>query len=300
VFGPSAKEVRFNYTAEFTTKDADKDPIDLAYAHSIHLYGILSTPEMTKKYGVNPKRVGGMGVPRSDIDLTIRKVETNSDGSIRIRYSASGKMLLHLAAVEKVLKDGSITVPMPDDLEAIYDEKCTDEHYNSLGDYWYFWNPFRKGCKYLSDEPYTTPVEIKFNPATEPNLDVMARLDLLRGDNRNGREFLIYTFHGFGDSPSKNDDGRLNYESFHEFLRSEGFEERIESKSFTRPRHEFTKTLTLADGTEIDVRIRSERNDQDFRVGLRSRLHDLITEQLRQQTGQPDRHTDSWEISLRE
>lgn len=256
VFGPNAVEVRFNYTAEFVTADYSTDPTDLAYQHSSHLYGVLSTPEMVEKHGLPADLIGGIGVPRSDITFTIRQT-SGSGGKLFVRYSASGKMLLHKKAAARIMRQQKIVLPMPMDLDTIYDRNCTDEHYDSPGDYWYFWNPFREGCAHLAASPYSTEVEIRFNSSVTPNQSVTARLDLLRGDNQNGKEFSIYVVHGFNETTSRRDEGRLNYNDFHRYLRKNKFKERINVNSTSRELRTFTKPLTLPNGEEIEVVVRS-------------------------------------------
>lgn len=230
VFGPSATEVRFNYTTSFVTSDDESSAEEVAALHVQHLYGVMTTPELTRHFGLNPEKVGGIGVPRSDWRVFVKNDSINNNRR-EIRYSVSGKVLMHKRVAKHLLESGELRLPLPAEIDNFYDRNCTDAHYNSLGDFWYFWNPYRKGCEYLGRAPFAQQVAIRINSTSQPDTSVKARLDLLRGDNRNGSEFLIYAVHGFSESSKKESD--------------EG------------PEHIFELPLALPDGTEILVRVRS-------------------------------------------
>jgi hypothetical protein len=146
---------------------------------------------------------------------------------------------------------------LPADLTTIYDKKCTDPHYDSFGDFWYFWDPLTdSNCRYLSKSPQSNTISIAISSGAKTSPDVTPRLDLLRGDNGNGKTLSIYVVHGFNESStSRNDDGRVCFKELNEHLLATGFKETIERRDNSRPLYVYTKTMTLA-GKEVDVEIR--------------------------------------------
>lgn len=263
VLGPSVQEVNFQYSAEFITSE-DLDAESLAQDHANYMFGLLQSPELVRQYGLDYDLVGGIANPRSLMTIRVQSVKETSDGRTAIRYSAWAPLLMHKKAAARALREGQIVLPMPVDMDDIYDKKCTDPHYESFGDYWYFWNPYQAGCDYLLRSPYTKQVALKIKPGRQVNEDVNVRLDLLRGDNGNGELFSIYVIHGFNESADAKDDGRLNFEELNEYLRGAGFVESIERKNPKRPLYTYTKELRIRGGQKVQVEVKHLLVDTDL------------------------------------
>ena len=255
VISPSATEVTVSYTASFLATDTSVIALNsmakltaAAEDHASHLFGILHSPTMVRKYGLNPNKIEGLGGPRMPHDISrikTRSVKTNEGEQTEITYSLRGKMLIHNAAAKTWLRDGSVTLPLPYDLKNLYDKDCTDEHYDSLGDYWYFYDPFRQGCTRLSEEPIAKNVAIRVSPSTNKVVELNPRFDLLRGDNGNGSLFSIYTINGFSESATaRGDDGRQNYKELITSLKDRGFSERIADSHNDRTLRIFEKVVS--------------------------------------------------------
>ena len=75
-------------------------------------------------------------------------------------------MILHKKVADRLLKTGYLDLPLPANPYEIYDPACTDEHYSEFSDFWYFYDPFRQGCEYLSAPPKAVIVRITIT-ATE-------------------------------------------------------------------------------------------------------------------------------------
>jgi len=163
---------------------------------------------------------------------------------------------LHRQVAVQLLKSGHFEIPLPADLTTIYNIKCTDPYYPSEGDYWYFYDPFRKGCEYLSQAPFANVVSLKIAPATKRKMDQTPRLDLLRGSNGNGDDFIVYVIHGFAESTtSPRDDGRVNFRQFEAYMGQRGFEREILRKDPRRPLSLHTKTVALATGGLMNIKV---------------------------------------------
>lgn len=257
IIGPQVEEVKFQYTTTFETPvDADEQSDEeRAQLHASHLFGLFHSPKMVARFGIT-EGIGGIGAPRSQMKIKILKSEVDRD-IVRVKYSNSGKMILHKKAAEKIIAATELVVPMPTNPYTIYDEKCTDEHYNSFGDYWYFYDPFRKGCNYLLKKPLATEVHIAIKAVEYKKIQTMMQLPQVRGNNGNGDLLSIYVIHGYESDPKdKEDSGRINFEEFNAYLRKNNFtEDKVKSA-----RHSsllvFTKDITLDNGKTVNVEIK--------------------------------------------
>lgn len=264
VIAPSAQEVKFSYEATFVAKGEVNargkvvDPETLASDHAQHMLGLFHSPTLIEKFQIDPNQVGGIGAPKMPFKISIvSATKSDQDGKVLIKYRNSGLMLLHNNAAKALLQSGTFEVPLPYDVTKIYNIKCTDSHYTSEGDYWYFYDPYRDGCQYLLESPYAQLTKINIQPSTKRKIDQSPRLDLLRGDNGNGSLFSIYAIDGFAESStSRSDEGRENFKDLNQYLTEQGFKLDIENRRNTQPLYRFTKSLVLANGKKIDVEVK--------------------------------------------
>lgn len=257
IMGPSVTEVKYSYTATFEqADDADEDDdITRAEFHASHMFGIFHSPTLISKY-VGPRSViGGVGAPRSQMRVRVLS-STSVDGVTTIKYSNSGKMILHKKAAEKILKTGILTLPLPTNPYEIYDAKCTDEYYQEFGDYWYFYDPYRRGCTHLSKEPLATMVNLKITPAEYKKIELSPKLPLLRGNNGNGDLFQIYVINGYEEDGSSQDDpGYLNFIELRESLKDRGFTVSTKRPKTKIPMNIYSKFVELDNGKTIEIEI---------------------------------------------
>ena len=272
IIGPSVSEVKFSYTATFQqAEDADQDDdLTRAQFHASHIFGIFHSPTMVSKY-VGPSAViGGVGAPRSQMRIRVLSSKTE-DGVTTIRYSNSGKMILHKKAAAKALKDGVLTLPMPANPYEIYDAKCTDEYYQDFGDYWYFYDPFRRGCSYLSKEPMATMVDLKITRTEYKKLELTSKLPLIRGNNGNGDLFQIYIIYGYAEDGSSQDDpGYINFNEVRDMLIERGFKVSSKRPRTKIPMNIYSKFIELDNGKTIEVEINHLL--VDTAIGTRSKV----------------------------
>ncbi len=256
IVGPSAVEVNYSYYAEFINEVTD--PSIAAREHARHLFGIFHSPRLVSQFGLSPFKFGGIGAPRNDQEIKGQILEIIHPMQMRVGYTLKGKLILHKDVAAKLIAARKLTIPMPYQMNRIYNRNCTDSHYQSLGDYWYFYDQYRYGCEYISKPPYSKPVEITITPSETRDLPPRPRLDLVRGDNDNGDLFAISIIHGFAnDSRKKGDEGRMNYQALHQFLKKEGFKSIKIDDEFENPLVRFEKDIKLVNGQNVHIQIDS-------------------------------------------
>jgi hypothetical protein len=258
ILGPSVTEVKYSYTTTFQAPE-DNDLGDdeaLANFHASHIFGIFTSPTIISKL-IGPNSVtGGVGAPRTQMKIKILSSEV-ADGLVTIKYSNSGKMILNEKAAKKLIAKGTLNLPLPTNPYEIYNEKCTDQHYNSFGDFWYFYDPFRTGCEYLSQEPMATKVEIKITENEYKKLDLTPKLPQLRGDNTNGDLFSIYIISGYyEDGSDKEDPGFENFAEIRNTFEDMGFKVKSRGINTNKPLNIYTKSIKLDNGNVIDVEVK--------------------------------------------
>ncbi|AZZ36550.1 hypothetical protein CIK05_07025 [Bdellovibrio sp. qaytius] len=263
ILSPNATEVDFTYEAmvEAPLDESFTDSIDAARFQAQHMFGIFTSPTVVKGMGINPDEIHGIGGPKSQSEVLILSEEVfekNKKQMVRIQYKNSGQMILQNKAAAKVLAKGYFNVPLPTNPFKVYRKKCTDSHYNTFGDNWYFYDPYREGCESLSQAPLAQNVVIQVKKAKTRNIQRSAELPLLRGDNGNGDLFSIYLIHGFSADPKdEQDDGRLNYKTAHNYLIENGFTAERLKKSSPYPLNLYKKTVTLSTGETIHIEVKS-------------------------------------------
>jgi hypothetical protein len=258
VISPAAQEVTFSYKAQFVTQTNDEtSDEDISYYHATHLFGVFHSAGFGKKFNLKYHKVEGIGAIRSNLKIKILQSRSDAFGNRVITYSANGKMLLQNVVLKTIRDQKKMLVPMPYQLDHIYDQNCTDEYYDSLADYWYFFNPFKKGCEFLLDLPYTKNVEIFISEGTSQVKNAQMDLVSLRSNNQNSSKFSIYVIHGFAESSkNKYDDGRIAFQQFNDYLKNLKFNEKKLYENTSRPLHIYTKRLDLEDGKNIEVEIK--------------------------------------------
>lgn len=94
-------------------------------------------------------------VPKGDHVVTDIKVLDQKGTIMNISYHYKGTAVIANGA------KNSYDIIMPINPATIYKTSmvgkhnpCTDEHYQSEGDFWYFWNPYQSGCKLVQDKDY--------------------------------------------------------------------------------------------------------------------------------------------------
>ncbi len=187
------------------TKEEAKEHID---NQLLHLYGPMSVAT-------------AYGVPKGEHVTKITKLEKQDDG-YRIRYDYEGTIQVKKGPRTKY----TVTLPRSPDEEFIYaaglNKKevnlCTDDHYNSYDDFWYFWNPRMPKCPLEEGKHYDLVTgDLERIPNTKLSYPEYSRLV-----NPKTQTIPIYVFFG-KDDEDQNDNPMtskdLNAKTYRAFRR---------------------------------------------------------------------------------
>jgi hypothetical protein len=146
--------IRFHSQVEVSAFKAPTDrQVSEAIENQIHmLAGPMIFGDDKGHLTLSPKRthaISGIQVAADPIRPGVQLISYDYDGEAVIDQNPPKRIPVILAfrpdqtykASRALLKTGE-TNP------------CTDDHYQSLGDFWYFWSPLRDGCKLVRDKDY--------------------------------------------------------------------------------------------------------------------------------------------------
>lgn len=144
--------VTFTHTVEFTSaKKPTRDQVLKAIDRQLwHLFGPLAEAKM-------------YAAPKGDHQVSgvsQASKKSGTDDTWEVSYTYQGTMQIKNGPVK------SFYLYLPVNPDTVYEDSavgrrypCTDDHYSSEGDFWYFWNPYKKGCRLEEGTHFT-----KFQP----------------------------------------------------------------------------------------------------------------------------------------
>lgn len=97
---------------------------------------------------------------------------------------------------------------------------CTDEHYNSEGDFWYFWNPYQDGCPIDGGDLVGVQTDLSPLPVTRGTYPEYAKL---YGENGNGNVLQVSYLVGVDENFQNGDLGKKTFRDAFAGLRNAGF-----------------------------------------------------------------------------
>jgi hypothetical protein len=137
--------LEFNGVVEYNTTSANPQERTLRNhieAQLEHIVGPMSEAEYT-------------AVPKGNHTVSNIKILKKVGNSLQVSYKYKG------TAVVENGPTGTYPITMPVNPKTIYqkamvgeENPCTDHHYQSEGDFWYFWSPDRAGCKLVKGKDY--------------------------------------------------------------------------------------------------------------------------------------------------
>lgn len=201
------------------------------------------------------------GTPKSGPDFIRKSVTSGSGGFYTIAYSFDrtavfkNKIADNQSSIEIVLprnyKQAYIKgmVDISEALELYADDRwatddinkhqahgntqinlCTDLHYNSEGDFWYFWNPFRKGCPLGAADLVKQTAKLEVLPNTVLTFPEYGKFPVEHGKKKLDILFIRSLNASLTDA---SDSGRLAYESALGLFASAGFKKIENDPNYT-------------------------------------------------------------------
>lgn len=223
-----------------------------------YLYGIFQSPTLTAMMGAT----GGVGTPGESHYVANILVKKTSQYKSTIIYYYRNKGLADKAIFEKQTSQAfvtrKITFPSTTNSNKIYNTICTNTHYNSFSDYWYFFDPYKKNCRqWLSQEKRSIDLDLIIRQPSqyEKSQETYPEYNKLYKDNLVSA-FIVIGYDGSptwlstnGSSPNKDeivgtferekekfskDAGMETYKKVIKQLKDQGFETTFEQEWFAQ------------------------------------------------------------------
>lgn len=186
-----------------------------------HMYGAFTT---------HPGFVDNPGIPSGDYKVNITGAEkVANENYAKISYTYDDIVVFS----KKLFRGGGATrvnFVLPKDPVAIYKKGfatpnsrknlCTDEHYNSEGDFWYFWNPYQEGCPIGGEDLVAVKTDLTPMQMTKNTYPEYAKL---YGDNGAGDELKVTFLVGIDESFQSGDLGKVTFNNAFAQLKAAGF-----------------------------------------------------------------------------
>nr|MDA8244310.1 hypothetical protein [Elusimicrobiota bacterium] len=186
-----------------------------------HMYGAFTT---------HPGFVDNPGIPSGDYKVKLLSAEkVPNKPYARVRYSYDDVVVFSsrlfggggAVRINFVLPRDPVTIygkgfPTPNSRKNL----CTDGHYNSEGDFWYFWNPYQDGCPITGADLVGVQTDLVPLPVTRNTYPEYARL---YGENGNGDVLQVSYLVGIDENFQNGDLGRTTYTRAFAALKDAGF-----------------------------------------------------------------------------
>lgn len=231
-----------------------------AMAQVQHIFGAFTTHPNYQKHPA---------VIANDYKLDLLSVSNlPAESDIILRYRYFDRIALHKALAPAGIQSGGkleLKFTLPKDPQKIYSQGfastsstnlCTDRHYNSEEDFWYFWNPYQKNCPLNDQTLQSVNARVTLRPSTTRTLP---EYDRLYGDNQNGKSVKAVVMFGIDETFNGGDLGRTSYTSFIKLLIENGFE-----KTANEAKH---KVFTISDRRSFELELHVwllEPGSEDF------------------------------------
>lgn len=215
--------IEFNATVELNTtvqNPQQKTLRDLIELQLDHIVGPMSETEYT-------------AVPKGDHKVTDIKILKRNAKSIQVGYHYKGTFVVENGPT------GTYPITMPINPKTIYTKSmvgdhnpCTDDHYQTEGDFWYFWSPEREGCNLVEGKDYVV-INASMKRIENTKLSYPEYQNLY---DKNGK-ITIHLFFGL-DDPNKdrnplksNDTNAYNYRQIRASFIKKGYNARAWSEA---------------------------------------------------------------------
>lgn len=239
-YGNSATEAMLTYVATIEVKKGSTPAqVDEKIQEQIsHLMGTFQS----ESFSAAVKNPGVLG---EDFNVkVIRHENSPTPGYVYYHYSFKGKTVFKKTAFRGEAETKKIPIKLPLAPDKIYElgvvrgkNLCTDEHYNSEGDFWYFWDPDMPGCPLKGN--HHDVVRVDGTLTKLPNTKISyPEYDRLYGKNGNKSDLDVSVFLGYIDEearpgkPNRKDDAFLAMQDFEKYLLGEKYKLALTQDAF--------------------------------------------------------------------
>lgn len=163
-----------------------------------YLYGVLQSEPLAQKLRLN-SGLGIMGESQTIKDITVSKIEGSR---IYFSYKLQTGALINKAFLgEESERELATLLPATTKEEIIYNKSCTDSHYETFDDYWYFFDPIKPTCeKFLKGAGRSVKVTLEFSLSKDEKEITFPEYDELYRDNT-VKAFLFFGYDESVDFP---------------------------------------------------------------------------------------------------
>ncbi|MBI4656431.1 MAG: hypothetical protein HY746_06780 [Elusimicrobia bacterium] len=232
---------------------------DLVRLQLQHMYGAFT---------MHPQFVNTPGIPSGDYKFKYLSVEESPGRYAKVTYSYEdyavfARSLFNNAGSKR------IAFVLPKDPATIYQKgftsgsstnRCTDAHYNSEDDFWYFWNPYQRGCPIKEDDLVTVQSDLQMLDVTRHTYPEYQKL---YGNNGNGDVLQITYLVGVDENFNSGDLGRQTFLNSFEGLQAGGFE-----VTLNEARHKRLSMRTPAKRSVIDMYLVNPNNAEFAKLAV--------------------------------
>lgn len=197
-YGRLSQEAILTYQTQIEVpKSYSKAALKVAIDEQIqHLMGTFQSISFQDEFGFP-------GVLGEDHAVKITSVSAGRSTNRKIyTYQFKGKVVFQKTAFHGG-KSRSVPLKLPLAPDEIYslgmvgsENLCTDEHYNSEGDFWYFWDPDQRGCPLKGNTEDVLRFKGTLKPLANTEL-TYPEYDRFYGDNGNGNLTEFFVFLGY-------------------------------------------------------------------------------------------------------
>lgn len=235
-YGADSRQARMQFTSHMHYRVPDKytGPVSRILEND-YLRGKISELvdlQLQHMYGaftMHPGFVDNPGIPSGDYKVELLSAEkVPNEPYAKITYSYDDVVVFS----SKIFRGGTarISFALPRDPVTVYSKgfpsansrvnRCTDSHYNSEGDFWYFWNPYQDGCPLTGADLVGVTTDLRQLNVTRNTYPEYAKL---YGENGNGDVLQVSYLVGVDENFQAGDLGKTTFNDAFKLLQAAGF-----------------------------------------------------------------------------